>query len=114
MAAVVSDNDNTLDGTNGEEDPSEREVAAETNRRNEMSSSIATLRANPKYSDFLILCGGHIFPAHKAIICSQSDFFAKVFDSHFSVGYRVASSSLTSKPSDHDIAGSLHGANQAP
>lgn len=42
MAAVVSDNDNTLDGTNGEEDPSEREVAAETNRRNEMSSSIAT------------------------------------------------------------------------
>ncbi|GAQ08816.1 hypothetical protein ALT_6137 [Aspergillus lentulus] len=81
---VVSDNDNTLDGTNGEEDPSEREVAAETNRRNEMSSSIATLRANPKYSDFLILCGGHIFPAHKAIICSQSDFFAKVFDSHFS------------------------------
>ncbi|RLL97594.1 hypothetical protein CFD26_105157 [Aspergillus turcosus] len=74
-------NDNMLDGLNGEE-PSEVEVAAETNRRNEMPSSIAT--ANPKYSDFLILCGEHIFPAHKAIICSQSDFFAKVFDSHFS------------------------------
>lgn len=71
-------------------------------------------RANPKYSDFLILCGSHIFLAHKAIVCSQSDFFAKVFDSHFSVGYRVASSSsLTRKPSDRGIAGSLHGENQA-
>jgi hypothetical protein len=42
MAAVISDNDNTLDETNGEEDPSELEVAAETDHRNEMSSSIAT------------------------------------------------------------------------
>lgn len=41
MAAAISDNDNMLDGLNGEE-PSEVEVAAETNRRNEMPSSIAT------------------------------------------------------------------------
>ncbi|KAG2026369.1 hypothetical protein GB937_001879 [Aspergillus fischeri] len=102
MAAVISDNDNTLDGTNGEEDPSELEVAAETNRRNEMSSSIATLRANPKYSDFLILCGAHVFPAHKAIICSQSDFFTKVFDSHFSVGYREACTGRIRLP-DHPL-----------
>lgn len=113
MAAVISDNDNILDGTNGEEGPSKSEVVAETIRRNEMSSSVSALRANPKYSDFLILCGSHIFLAHKAIVCSQSDFFAKVFDSHFSVGYRVASSSLTRKPSDRGIAGSLHGENQA-
>lgn len=113
MAAVISDNDNILDGTNGEEGPSKSEVVAETIRRNEMSS-VSALRANPKYSDFLILCGSHIFLAHKAIVCSQSDFFAKVFDSHFSVGYRVASSSsLTRKPSDRGIAGSLHGENQA-
>ncbi|KAH1295026.1 hypothetical protein KXW98_008177 [Aspergillus fumigatus] len=84
MAAVISDNDNILDGTNGEEGPSKSEVVAETIRRNEMSSSVSALRANPKYSDFLILCGSHIFLAHKAIVCSQSDFFAKVFDSHFS------------------------------
>jgi hypothetical protein len=42
MAAVISDNDNTLDGTNGEEEPTGLEVAAETNRKNEMRSSIAT------------------------------------------------------------------------
>lgn len=77
MAAVISDNDNILDGTNGEEGPSKSEVVAETIRRNEMSSSVSALRANPKYSDFLILCGSHIFLAHKAIVCSQSDFFCQ-------------------------------------
>jgi hypothetical protein len=41
MAAVISDNNNARDGMNTREDPSELEVVAESNRGNEMASSIA-------------------------------------------------------------------------
>jgi hypothetical protein len=41
--------------------------------------------ANPKYSDCVIVCGGHTFPAHKAVVCSHPKFFAKASGHVFSL-----------------------------
>jgi hypothetical protein len=52
-------------------------------------SSLASLLFADKYSDLTIACGGRTFQAHRAVVCSQSAFFAKACDS----GFKVPSSS---------------------
>jgi hypothetical protein len=44
-----------------------------------------------KYSDMMIICRGREFPAHRAIVCTQSPFFAKALDGPFKVGAMSAS-----------------------
>ncbi|EAW14902.1 BTB/POZ domain-containing protein [Aspergillus clavatus NRRL 1] len=87
MSVTPPDTDDPVDV--GDESQTECEFNGDLRHIYGVKSSIASyafLVGNPKYSDFEILAGDKVFPAHKAIVCSQSEFFAKVFDSHFSVG----------------------------
>jgi hypothetical protein len=47
--------------------------------------SLGTLLFNDKYSDLCISCGGREFKVHRAIVCTQSDFFANACDGPFLV-----------------------------
>ncbi|KAM0816113.1 putative BTB domain-containing protein [Seiridium cardinale] len=38
-----------------------------------------TLFKNEKYSDGRVTCNGAEFPIHRAVVCTQSDFFAKAY-----------------------------------
>ncbi|KAK6087684.1 BTB/POZ domain-containing protein [Seiridium cupressi] len=38
-----------------------------------------TLFKNEKYSDGRVTCNGAEFPSHRAVVCTQSDFFAKAY-----------------------------------
>ncbi|OJZ79482.1 hypothetical protein ASPFODRAFT_201375 [Aspergillus luchuensis CBS 106.47] len=49
----------------------------------ELMNALANMRLNPKYSDFTILCGDESFPAHKCIVCPQSEFFSGAMDGDF-------------------------------
>ncbi|RDH26359.1 hypothetical protein BDQ94DRAFT_178035 [Aspergillus welwitschiae] len=49
----------------------------------ELMNALANMRLNPKYSDFTILCGDESFPAHKCIVCPQSEFFSGAMDADF-------------------------------
>ncbi|OJZ79520.1 hypothetical protein ASPFODRAFT_213264 [Aspergillus luchuensis CBS 106.47] len=51
----------------------------------ELMNALANMRLNPKYSDFTILCGDESFPAHKCIVCPQSEFFSGAMDGDFIV-----------------------------
>lgn len=41
-----------------------------------------------EYADFRISCNGAIFPVHKMVLGSASDFFRIMFESDFKVGLR--------------------------
>ncbi|RPA85906.1 hypothetical protein BJ508DRAFT_322064 [Ascobolus immersus RN42] len=45
----------------------------------DVKSAASDLFMQNKYSDFRIICDGHVFPAHKAIVCQQSEFFSAMF-----------------------------------
>ncbi|CRL24977.1 BTB/POZ fold [Penicillium camemberti] len=49
----------------------------------ELLQGVASLRSDPKYSDFTIVCEGEEYAVHKCIICPRSRFFAKACDSGF-------------------------------
>ncbi|RPA85673.1 hypothetical protein BJ508DRAFT_373276 [Ascobolus immersus RN42] len=38
---------------------------------------------NPDFADIKVICGDRVFPAHKMILCPQSDFFAACFQGPF-------------------------------
>ena len=53
---------------------------------NEELKSLFTLLLEPgEYSDCTIICGDHTLKAHKAILCTQSEYFKAALDSAFSV-----------------------------
>ncbi|KAB8233406.1 hypothetical protein ETB97_001360 [Aspergillus alliaceus] len=52
-------------------------------RKDALLTSVSKLLLDSQYSDFTILCGGYRFPVHKAVICPQSEFFAKAMNGSF-------------------------------
>lgn len=42
-----------------------------------------------EYADFRISCNGAIFPVHKMVLGSASDFFRVMFESDFKVGLQT-------------------------
>src|SRR2546421_7789885 len=60
-------------------------------------SSLASLLFAEKYSDLTITCGGRTFPVHRAVVCSQSAFFAKACDNNFKVWNTVFVPPITSR-----------------
>ncbi|KAK7415696.1 hypothetical protein QQX98_005731 [Neonectria punicea] len=59
-------------------------------------SSLSKLLLSEKFSDMTILCGGHEFKAHRAIVCTQSSFF----DGAFSTSFKEAASKTIELPED--------------
>ncbi|KAK8176899.1 hypothetical protein IWX90DRAFT_481955 [Phyllosticta citrichinensis] len=56
-----------------------------------LRSSISGLLDSGLYTDATIECGGKTFHVHKAVICSQSDYFARAFNEH--TGFKEANTS---------------------
>ncbi|KAK7511770.1 BTB/POZ protein [Phyllosticta citriasiana] len=42
--------------------------------------SISSLFDSSRYADAKIECDGHVFPIHKSIVCTQSEYFSRAFD----------------------------------
>ncbi|KAK7432412.1 Kelch-like protein 10 [Neonectria magnoliae] len=59
-------------------------------------SSLSKLLLSEKFSDMTILCRGHEFKAHRAIVCTQSSFF----DGAFSTSFKEAASKTIELPED--------------
>ncbi|OCL12364.1 hypothetical protein AOQ84DRAFT_386178 [Glonium stellatum] len=51
---------------------------ARAQTRQLLMSSLRSLFKSGDYSDFKIVCGNNTYPVHKAIICTRSDYFARV------------------------------------
>jgi hypothetical protein len=54
-------------------------------RGTSIHAALSTLLHNEKYSDMTIICKGHEYKAHRAIVCTQSKFF----DTAMSRGFKV-------------------------
>ena len=48
-------------------------------------ASLSSLYLDSRFSDMTIICQGHEFKAHRAIVCTQSPFFDKALSSPFQV-----------------------------
>ena len=48
---------------------------------------LSQLLESQKYSDLTLLCEGHEFKVHKAIVCTQSPVIAAAVDGSLQVGY---------------------------
>ena len=48
-------------------------------------SALAQLMGSEKYSDLKLVCEGHEFRVHKAIVCSQSPVLTVAYDGAFQV-----------------------------
>ncbi|KGO75155.1 Uncharacterized protein PITC_058250 [Penicillium italicum] len=49
----------------------------------ELLDALGSMRLDPKYSDFTIVCGDGEYAVHKCIVCTRSTFFAKACDGGF-------------------------------
>lgn len=50
-----------------------------------LTNSPSSLLENDKYSDIRIECGDQAWQAHKAVICSHTEYFARACDGDFKV-----------------------------
>ncbi|KAK3646240.1 hypothetical protein LTR56_008591 [Elasticomyces elasticus] len=55
----------------------------ELNMTDSLTKAIQALFFDEKYTDLTIKCGGTIWAVHKAVVCTQSSFFAKACDGSF-------------------------------
>ncbi|KAK4143179.1 uncharacterized protein C8A04DRAFT_12629 [Dichotomopilus funicola] len=63
---------------------------------NSLYRALSGLLNSDKFSDMAIHCSGREFPAHRAIVCSQSSFFDKAMTS----GFSEAASGIVNVPED--------------
>ncbi|KAI9742728.1 MAG: hypothetical protein M1835_003025 [Candelina submexicana] len=59
---------------------------AEKSKQDEPKGGIRILYENEKYSDLTIECQKRKWKAHRAVLCTQSDYFLRACDSKFAVG----------------------------
>ncbi|KAL1836765.1 hypothetical protein VTJ49DRAFT_4705 [Mycothermus thermophilus] len=68
------DSDDGADGANDEvEDEDEHNTLQDL--RTPIYASLSTLRMSDKWTDMTIRCGGREYKVHRAVVCSQSQFF---------------------------------------
>jgi hypothetical protein len=56
--------------------------------KNKKVGFLATLLKSKHYCDLKLICNGEAFEVHKAIVCSQSTFFANACDK--AKGFKVS------------------------
>ncbi|KAL2270576.1 hypothetical protein VTJ83DRAFT_2760 [Remersonia thermophila] len=79
-----------------ENDEDEDEENTARDRRTSLYASLSALRLSEKWTDMTIRCGGREFQAHRAVVCTQSQFF----DLALSGPFREAQTGVVDLPED--------------